>query len=920
MSTEVAAAPPRTRAASPPSAPSGELSHRQIITILVGLMLGMFLAALDQTVVSTAIRTIADDLDGLSLQAWATTAFLITSTITTPLYAKLSDIYGRKPLFLTAISVFIVGSVLCTFAQSMYELAAFRAVQGIGAGGLFSLALTILGDIVPPRQRARYQGYFLAVFGTSSVLGPVIGGLLSGQADIAGISGWRWIFLVNVPIGLVALAVVARVLNIPHTARRHRIDWPGAVALTLSLVPLLIVAEQGREWGWDSTQAIVCYAVGVVGLLLFVLAERAYGDDALLPLRLFRNNVFTLSGIAGVVIGAGMFGGIALLPQFLQIVRGATPTEAGFLMLPLVAGIMVASITSGQITSRTGRYKVFPVIGTLLMVGAMLLMYFRITVDIPLWELDLYMAMFGLGLGGCMQTLVLAVQNAVPARDMGVATGSSTFFRQLGGTLGTAVFLSIVFSTVTGNITSQFRAAAGTPEFQAALADPAVRANPANQPVLAALQGGGDGGASNVLSDSSFLQTIDPRLARPFLAGFTDSMTLTFLIVACVLAVAFVVVLFVRELPLRTMSGAQARALEEAGGDAAPVPAAAETAAEPVAAVATAGPQPGGRHALASYEPAPPAANGNGVGNGNGHPAEPLPAAAFGGQPVAPAPLFDDRSDGPAVFGTVARGDGAGLAQAVVTVADPAGRQEARTTTGPDGGYRVALRTGGTYLVVAAAAPYQPHAALVAVADRPARHDIALAGTSGVSGTVFAPDRGGSAFVVPGAAVALIDVRGDVAATGVTDAGGRYRLTGVPDGTYTLTAASPGHQPVAVSVRLEQGSMVERDLELPHRSRLVGTVVAASSGLAVAEALATLVDATGTVVGSTVTAPDGTFVFEDLAEGTYTLTASGYAPVAQVVHVAPGGQTVTSVELGNRPAPSAEPDTEILPVAPEGVR
>jgi MFS family permease len=237
----------------------GELTHRQILTILVGLLLGMFLAALDQNVVSTAIRTIADDLGGLSQQAWATTAFLITSTISTPLYGKLSDIYGRKPLFLLAISIFIVGSVTCSFAQSMYQLAAFRALQGIGAGGLFSLALTILGDIVPPRERARYQGFFLAVFATSSVAGPVIGGLLAGAPTILGLDGWRWIFLINVPIGAVALVVVAKVLNLPNMSRgRRRIDWPGATLLAVGLVPLLLVAEQGRSWGWGSVASVSC--------------------------------------------------------------------------------------------------------------------------------------------------------------------------------------------------------------------------------------------------------------------------------------------------------------------------------------------------------------------------------------------------------------------------------------------------------------------------------------------------------------------------------------------------------------------------------------------------------------------------------------------------------------------------------------
>ena len=537
--------------------PGAALSHRQILTILSGLMLGMFLAALDQTIVATSIRTIADDLEGLSIQAWATTAYLITATISTPLYGKLSDLYGRRPFFITAISVFVVGSILCGFADSMYQLAAFRAVQGLGAGGLFSLALTIIGDIVPPRERAKYQGYFLAVFGTSSVLGPVVGGFLAGQSSIAGITGWRWVFLVNVPVGIAALAVVARNLHLPHTRRDHRIDWPGALALIIGLTPLLILAEQGRGWGWGSARSLTLMVIGAAGIIGFLLAERRYGDDALLPLRLFRGRTFGIGSLLNFIIGMGMFGGLAALPLYLQIVKGATPTEAGYLLLPLTAGIMAGSIFSGQMIARTGRYKIFPVVGSMLLVVGLLLMS-RVGVDTPLWVTMVTMSVFGLGLGGNMQPLVLAVQNAVPPRDMGVATSSATFFRQMGGTLGTAVFLAVLFSTVGDKIKAAFGSASAAPGLTAALGDPDVLADPTNASVAAAIRSGGALPAG-ALDDTSFLSRLDPRLARPFLEGFAGSISLVFLCGALVLVVAMVAVLFLPEEPLRSVSGIQAR-------------------------------------------------------------------------------------------------------------------------------------------------------------------------------------------------------------------------------------------------------------------------------------------------------------------------------------------------------------------------
>ena len=543
------------------------MSHRQIMTILSGLMAGMFLAALDQTIVATSIRTIADDLQGLSVQAWVTTAYLITATISTPLYGKLSDLYGRRPLFLTAISIFVLGSALSGFATSMTQLAAFRAFQGLGAGGLFSLALTIIGDIVPPRERAKYQGYFLAVFGTSSVLGPVIGGFLAGQDTILGVAGWRWVFLVNVPIGIGALLLVMRSLHLPHTRRDHRIDWPGALALIVGLVPLLLIAEQGRQWGWTSEAAFACYLVGALGIAAFIWDQSRYGDDALIPLRLFRGRTFGLGSVLNFILGMGMFGGLAALPLYLQIVKGVSPTMAGLLLIPLTFGIMGGSIISGQIISRTGRYKKFPIIGTGLLFLALVGLG-QIGVDTPLGVTMFLSAVFGIGLGFNMQPLTLAVQNAVPPQDMGVATSSATFFRQMGGTLGTAVFLSLLFSTVGDRIASAFRTDAATSAFQAALKDPQVLADPTNRRVVGAITNGG-GLPKGALDDTSFLSQLDDRLAKPFLEGFSSSMGLVFSAAAVVVLVAFVIVFFLPEEKLRTMSGIEARRQDDAAAAAA---------------------------------------------------------------------------------------------------------------------------------------------------------------------------------------------------------------------------------------------------------------------------------------------------------------------------------------------------------------
>jgi EmrB/QacA subfamily drug resistance transporter len=850
-------AAPAQSAGSPPIASPGGLSHRQILTILSGLLLGMFLAALDQTIVSTSIRTIADDLHGLSQQAWATTAYLITSTISTPLYGKLSDLHGRKPYFLGAISIFVIGSTLCTFSTSMAELAWFRAFQGIGAGGLMSLALAIIGDIVSPRERARYQGYMLATFGVASVGGPLIGGFLAGTNSILGIVGWRWVFLVNVPIGIIALFVVAKVLNIPHTRRASRIDWWGALTLIIGVVPLLLVAEQGRGWGWGSTRSLACYAIGAVGIIVWIFVERRMGDAALIPMRLFRIPVFSLTSLAGVLIGMGMFGGMLVIPQYLQIVKDASATQSGLDMLPLMAGMITASIASGQITSKTGRYKIFPIVGSALMVTAMALFYFRVQWDTPLWQTMIYMAVFGLGLGGCMQTLVLAVQNAVPLKDMGVATSSSTFFRQMGGTAGTAIFLSVLFSTVSGKIATAFTAAASSASFKSALKDPAVLADPANQPVLSMLKGGSSGSSTSVLSDSSFIQKLDPRLAEPFKAGFAEAMHTVFLLAAIVMVVAFVVILFIKEVPLRKISALEARAAEAA--DAAPKP---EQEQVGVGAEA-AQPQP-----------------------------QPQPLAAFASSGGDDAPVAGTA----AVHGHARGSDGTPVAAATLTLISLTGQQLGRATAQADGSYTLPVPGSGSYVLIAAADGCQPQASTVTVGQEPVAYDVVLSPNGGLAGVVTsALDN----LPVEGAMVVVTDVRGEVLATGKTDAAGAFTFAELPVGDFTVAVNASGCRPTARLVEVGGAGKTRVEIVLQAGAHLQGSVRAGADHRPLADARLTLLDAAGNVVGTATSGPDGAYAFTDLDAGGYSLIASGYPPVATAVTLEGGGAKGFDVELSH---------------------
>ncbi|MEW2625341.1 MFS transporter [Streptomyces sp. NPDC048106] len=851
--------------ASPP--PAGRLTHRQIMTILSGLMLGMFLAALDQTIVSTSIRTIADDLHGLSAQAWVTTAYLITSTISTPLYGKLSDLYGRKPFFLAAITIFVVGSAACSFATSMNALSAFRAFQGIGAGGLMSLALAIIGDIVPPRERARYQGYMLAMFGSSSVLGPLIGGFLAGRSSILAIAGWRWVFLVNVPIGIVALFVVAKVLNLPHTRREHRIDWWGALTITIGVVPLLLVAEQGQSWGWTSANAYICYAVGVIGLVAWVFVERAMGDEALIPMRLFRSSVFSKMSLLSVLIGMGMFGGMMMVPLYLQIVKGVSPTKSGLLMLPLMVGMIAGTMVVGRIISKTGRYKIFPIVGTLLLIAAMVLFHYRVQWDSPLPETMAYMALFGVGLSGCMQILTLAVQNSVEPKDMGVATASATFFRQMGGTAGTAIFLSVLFSTVGDKISSAFRAAYQSPAFQAALHDPAVRADPANAPVLKMLKDPAASGGSGVLDDSSFIQRLDPRLAQPFKEGFTDAMHVVFLCAAAIMVLGFLVAVWTKEVPLRKVSGLEARAAEANTAQAEGT----EAKDAQVSAV------------TADNAPAPaPAAA----------PVEDVPASVE----EALAAVESGSAARQGVRGRVLDGADAPVAQAVVTLIDVRGRQLDRAVSGADGTYTLSVPGAGTYVLIGAAGSRQPQAVTVLVGEDPVVCDLVLGGSAAALAGSVKDAAGGNPL--PGALLVATDLRGEVVSSATSADDGAFSLTDLVPGSYTLAVNAPGYRPAAVAVEVAPGTAEPCEIRLEAGAQLHGVISAATGG-PLGDAKVTLLDAAGNVLGTATTGPDGAYGFTDLDLGEYTVIAGGYAPVATSVRLDAGGTTDFDVELSH---------------------
>ncbi|MGY1760771.1 MFS transporter [Geodermatophilus sp. SYSU D00779] len=807
-----------THRATRPVAVESAMTRRETLEALSGLLMALFVGLLSTTIVANALPTITAKLGGTQSQyTWVVTAALLAATASTPIWGKLADLYSKKLLVQLAIVIFVIGSALCGLTQSMGMLIGFRVLQGIGMGGLQSLVQVVIGAMIPPRERGTYSGYLGAVMAVATVGGPLLGGVIVDTSWL----GWRWTFYACVPLALIALVLLQKTLHLPTARRTVSIDWLGATLVTAAVSDLLIwVTFAGNEFDWVSWQSAVMAGGGLVALLLTVLVESRVREP-IIPLPIVRDRTTALAIIASIAVGVGMFGASVFFGQYFQIARGWSPTKAGLATIPMIGALLVSSTVSGQLVTRFGKWKVYLLAGTILLVAGMGLLG-TIDHETDYAVMAAYMALLGLGVGMTMQNLVLAVQNTVDLRDIGAATSVVTFFRSMGGAAGVSVLGSIAANRVSDRV-AEGLVAMGLP----------------------APQGGG--------SESLDLAGLPAPVQALVRAVYGDVIGDVFVFAAVISAVAVLAVLFITEVPLRRSNTA---------GEAAPAAAAPAAAAQAPRAPRT---QPVPLAAAASTNGAAPSLNGNG-----------------------------HAADGRVVLGRVLRGDGRPLAGASVTLADVTGRQVDRASTGDDGGYRLRPASGGTYLLIAAAPQLAPNAAMVAVADSAVHRDVVLAGSGEVRGTVC----GATGGPLPGALVTLTDVQGEVVASTTTATDGTFALGELLAGVYTLTAQAPGHQPVAGTVDLPDGGTVVRDLVLVGGARLSGTVRAASDRRPLPEATVTLLDEAGTVLATTRTGGDGGYAFADLLPGDYTVTASGFAPVAEALRLPAGAEVAHDMTLG----------------------